>query len=141
MNTGEIKQKWFVNGKACHHGIDISTPVGTDVYAIAGGSVTTRDEGEKIGFGKYVIVDHGLSIYPQSGVYSVYGHLSNYGSTGSVSEGAVIGKSGNTGRSTAPHLHFSIFIADTSRPLFKNGTFNCDASVDPESFFWTRRLD
>jgi murein DD-endopeptidase MepM/ murein hydrolase activator NlpD len=58
------------------------------------------------GYGNAVVVDHG------NGLSSLYGHLSSvHVSVGEhVSQGQVIGNSGNSGLSTGPHLHFEIRV-------------------------------
>jgi murein DD-endopeptidase MepM/ murein hydrolase activator NlpD len=85
-----------------HPGIDVAVPVGTPVRASGGGVVDQAgDQGE---YGIFVLLDH-----PDS-VQTMYGHLSRLTvhSGDSVAAGQVIGLSGNTGRSSAPHLHFEI---------------------------------
>jgi murein DD-endopeptidase MepM/ murein hydrolase activator NlpD len=85
-----------------HPGIDLAVPVGSDVRAAGGGVV--RQLGEDPSYGLFVMVQH-----PQ-GYQTMYGHLSRVLVTRNdpVSAGQVIALSGNTGRSTAPHLHFEI---------------------------------
>ena len=85
-----------------HPGIDIAVPVGSLVRVSGGGTV--REAGEDPEYGFFVLVDH-----PQD-YQTMYGHLSRILVTAAatVSSGEVIGLSGNTGRSTAPHLHFEI---------------------------------
>lgn len=85
-----------------HPGLDIAVPVGTVVRA-AGGGVVTRT-GADSAYGRFVLLDH------PGGYASMYGHLSRVvvraGDT--VAAGQTLGLSGNSGRSTAPHLHFEI---------------------------------
>jgi len=85
-----------------HPGIDLAVPVGSDVRASGGGVV--REAGQDSAYGLYVLIQH-----PQ-GYQSMYGHLSRLlvGRNEAVRAGQVIALSGNTGRSTAPHLHFEI---------------------------------
>lgn len=85
-----------------HNGIDIGVAIGTDVKAADGGVVVYA--GTKGGYGKCVIIDHGANMK------SLYAHNSKlYVSVGSkVFKGQTIAASGNTGRSTGPHLHFEI---------------------------------
>ncbi len=85
-----------------HNGIDLAVPVGTRVHAMADGEVVFA--GKKSGYGNVVIIDHGKDMR------SVYGHLSeiNVEVGDSVRRGRSIAHSGNTGRSTGPHLHFEI---------------------------------
>lgn len=94
---------------APHNGVDLKVPVGTPVYAPADGVVTMA--GYMRGGGYSLIIKH-------AGSYStVYMHLSKFDvrKGQSVRMGQVIAKSGNTGRSTGPHLHYEIRIND--RPV------------------------
>jgi murein DD-endopeptidase MepM/ murein hydrolase activator NlpD len=85
-----------------HPGIDVAVPVGSLVRASGGASV--REAGKDPEYGLFVLLDHAQEYQ------SMYGHLSRIlvtaGST--VDSRQVIGLSGNSGRSTAPHLHFEI---------------------------------
>jgi len=87
-----------------HNGIDIAAPMGTNVYAVASGTVTVSSSGWNGGFGTYIRIDHG------NGITTHYAHLSNRfvqaGQT--VTQGQHIGAVGSTGVSTGPHLHFEI---------------------------------
>ncbi len=89
--TGKVKY---------HSGVDIAVNYGTNVYASGAGKVYATGYDEA-GYGYYVMVEHG------NGYVSLYGHLSKIlVSTGQqVSKGQVIALSGNSGRSTGPHLH------------------------------------
>jgi murein DD-endopeptidase MepM/ murein hydrolase activator NlpD len=85
-----------------HPGLDIAVPVGTQVRAAGGASVNQIGDDPEYGF--YVLLDH-----PEE-YQTMYGHLSRIIVTDgqTVQAGEVIGLSGNSGRSTAPHLHFEI---------------------------------
>lgn len=85
-----------------HPGVDIAVPIGSPVRAAGGGSVLQA--GEDPEYGLFVLVEH------PDNLQSKYGHLSRLTvTTGQlVQAGQVIGLSGNTGRSSAPHLHFEI---------------------------------
>ncbi|HUL70561.1 MAG TPA: M23 family metallopeptidase [Gemmatimonadales bacterium] len=85
-----------------HPGIDIAVPMGSLVRAAGGGSVLQT--GVDPEYGSFVLLQH-----PQ-GFQTMYGHLSRIAVTAhsSVAAGEVIGLSGNSGRSSAPHLHFEI---------------------------------
>lgn len=87
-----------------HAGTDVGVPIGTTVRASRGGKVITA--GWVGGYGNCVMIDHG------DGVVTVYGHLSEFSvSVGQyVDQGQQIALSGNTGRSTGPHLHFEIRV-------------------------------
>ncbi|ABO49336.1 peptidase M23B [Desulforamulus reducens MI-1] len=85
-----------------HPGLDIACPIGTPVFAVIGGEVITADWVS--GYGYCVMMKH-----PDETV-TVYGHLSDIKVTmgDNVKQGQVIALSGNTGRSTGPHLHFEV---------------------------------
>ena len=85
-----------------HPGIDIAVAVGTPVRASGGGTV--GQTGQDAEYGTFVLVEH------PSGYQTMYGHLSRALVTRGmrVDPGGVLGLSGNSGRSTAPHLHFEI---------------------------------
>ncbi len=85
-----------------HNGIDIGIPIGTDVKAADGGVVVFS--GTKGGYGKAIVIDHGANMQ------TLYAHNSKlHVKVGDkVFKGQIIATSGNTGRSTGPHLHFEI---------------------------------
>jgi murein DD-endopeptidase MepM/ murein hydrolase activator NlpD len=89
------------SGAEGHPGVDIAVPVHTPVLATASGTVTAADSDPV--YGHYVILDHGE-------LETMYGHnavlLVEAGER--VSRGQPIAYSGNSGRSTAPHLHYEI---------------------------------
>ena len=91
----------FGSGKLVfHHGIDIAVPVGTPVRATRKGRVVFA--GERRGYGFTVIVEH------SNGDRTMYGHnsLVRVSPGELVESGTVVAFSGNTGRSTGPHVHF-----------------------------------
>ncbi|MGH7529876.1 MAG: peptidoglycan DD-metalloendopeptidase family protein [Gemmatimonadales bacterium] len=85
-----------------HPGIDVAVPVGTPVRASGGGRVAAA--GYDPDYGLFVLLRH------PGGYETMYGHASRLlAAEGNVVQaGQVIGLSGNSGRSTAPHLHFEI---------------------------------
>ena len=89
-----------------HNGIDIYTGTGTPVKAIAAGKVVVS--GAADGYGRWVGIDHG--VVNGIRISSEYGHLSReLVSQGAiVKQGQIIAYSGNTGRSSAPHVHLTI---------------------------------
>ena len=89
-----------------HTGLDFSAPAGTPVMAANAGQVAMASH---LYFGgKTVILDHG------QGVFTSYGHMSKLlvKRGDSVAKGTVIGLIGSTGRSTGPHLHWSVRVGD-----------------------------
>lgn len=99
-----------------HKGLDIAVPFGSDVIATAAGTVIFA--GQKGGYGNCVIVSHG------NGLATLYGHLSQLvaKTNDKVKVGQVIAKSGNSGRSTGPHLHYEVHKNNTpvNPKLFMN---------------------
>lgn len=85
-----------------HPGIDIAVPVGSLVRASATGQVL--EAGLDPQYGNFVLLQH------DAGYQTMYGHLSRIlvATGAAVEAGEVIGLSGNTGRSSAPHLHFEV---------------------------------
>lgn len=85
-----------------HSGVDLRAGIGTPVYAPAEGVV--RSAGWMKGYGRIVIIDH------DNGYSTRFAHLDEYlveiGDR--VAKGEIIAKSGNSGRSTGPHLHYEI---------------------------------
>jgi len=92
----------FTKKRRFHEGDDFSGKIGVPIIATANGVVkTSRRNGS---FGEYIEIDHGY------GFVTVYGHLSKrlVKRGEKVERGQVIGNLGNTGRSTAPHLHYEV---------------------------------
>ena len=89
-----------------HPGIDVSTPIGTKVQAPADGVVVSC--GVKGAYGNAIVIDHGYSVVTR------YAHLSAFAVKPGqrVRRGDLIGYVGQTGRSTAPHLHYEVWVKD-----------------------------
>ncbi|MCF7830655.1 S-layer homology domain-containing protein [Candidatus Gracilibacteria bacterium] len=101
-----------------HTGIDIKVPVGTPVLAIANG-IVYKTANLRTGFGKHITVAHVDIPDPENEgkkttLFSSYAHLSDIlvKEGQEVKKGEMIGKSGNSGMTTAYHLHFQIDRAD-----------------------------
>ena len=93
----------FTGARSFHSGIDLAAPTGTSVKATLDGKIA--ETGFNRIFGNYIIITH------DRGYQSLYGHLSAvYVKRGQyVTQGTVVGAVGNTGYSTGPHLHLSIY--------------------------------
>jgi murein DD-endopeptidase MepM/ murein hydrolase activator NlpD len=106
---------WSVE-REFHAGIDIRAARGTPVYAPAPGTVIQA--GHVQDYGTRIIVNHGQD------VRTLYGHLSklNVHSGQRVERGALIGYTGNTGRSSGPHLHYEIVVRGRA--------------VNPRAYLW-----
>jgi len=103
-----------------HYGQDITTPTGSTIYSPANGVV--KDARYRGGFGKYIRIDHGY------GYETIYAHLSRLDvkKGDRITRGKILGRSGNTGRSTAPHLHYEVHYYGTPQ--------------DPMDFFFSGYL-
>jgi murein DD-endopeptidase MepM/ murein hydrolase activator NlpD len=88
-----------------HYGMDFTAPTGTEIYATADGTVDEINRSKR-GYGNKIIIDHGF------GYKTLYAHLSDFKVKRGekVNRGDVIGYVGNTGLSTAPHLHYEVFL-------------------------------
>ena len=86
-----------------HKGLDIKVYIGDTIRAAFSGKVrVVRNEGDHKGYGKFIVIRH------PNGLETIYGHLSAWlvKPDQEVRAGEPIGLGGNTGRSTASHLHF-----------------------------------
>ncbi|MGW3123402.1 M23 family metallopeptidase [Streptomyces sp. NPDC001107] len=108
--------------QSTHSGQDFAVPSGTDVVAAHGGTVVKaggNGAGDGPAYGNAIVIRHG------NGTYSQYAHLSRIDvRVGQVvATGQHIARSGNTGNSSGPHLHFEI-----------RTTANYGSAVDPVAF-------
>lgn len=92
----------FLGRLALHAGIDFRAPTGTRILATAPGTVITA--GKTGGYGNMVEIDHG------NGITTRYAHLSTIlvNAGDKITTGEAIARSGSTGRSTGPHLHYEV---------------------------------
>lgn len=110
MSKGSITSRFgvrtdpFRRRPAMHTGIDFRAPSGQPARATAAGKVISA--GYEGGYGNMVEIDHG------GGITTRFAHLSKIiakkGQT--IAKGDVVGNTGNTGRSTGPHLHYEIRV-------------------------------
>lgn len=105
-NFGQ-RRKYNNRLASTHSGVDISAPAGTPVQAANTGRVVLASE--LYYSGKTVIIDHGL------GVFTYCCHFSNIRIKRGdlVKKGDIIAEVGQTGRSTGPHLHWSVRLLDS----------------------------
>jgi len=106
----------WTSGLEFHSGMDIRAERGTAIYAPANGTVVLAGLHQE--YGNAIIVDHGQDIR------SLYGHLSrlNVQPGQRVERGGLIGWTGNTGRSSGPHLHYEILVRGQA--------------VNPRAYLW-----
>jgi len=86
-----------------HTGIDFAAPIGTPIYATADGKI--EEVSVKFsGYGKMIVIDHGF------GYKSRYAHMHDFAvrQGQNIKRGELIGYVGDTGLSTAPHLHYEV---------------------------------
>lgn len=89
-----------------HYGMDFTAPTGTEIYATANGTIERLNRSRR-GYGNFIVIDHGY------GYKTLYGHMNEFNNVWvgkKVNRGDVIGFVGNTGLSTAPHLHYEVHL-------------------------------
>jgi murein DD-endopeptidase MepM/ murein hydrolase activator NlpD len=106
------KNPQVYNGSG-HNGVDFSAKVGTPILSAAAGTVLGTGDTDRacsgVSYGKWVLVKH------SNGLTTLYAHLSviQVSAGQSVASGEKVGLSGNTGYSTGPHLHFTVYASDS----------------------------
>lgn len=99
-------------GRAYHPGVDFGAPRGTPIYAPLAGTVRATGNTDLVpgcySWGKWTLVDHA------NGLSTLYAHQDTISVTAGqrVGTGEIIGYTGNTGYSTGPHLHFTVYAKD-----------------------------
>jgi murein DD-endopeptidase MepM/ murein hydrolase activator NlpD len=118
-----------------HNGVDFGAKVGTPVMAMGDGILVAQGDTDLVcrgvSFGKWILIKY------NNGLASTYGHLSklNMNTGAKVKTGDIVAYSGNTGYSTGPHLHVSLYPADAvnaiSRPSASCPGVNLTMPVAP----------
>jgi murein DD-endopeptidase MepM/ murein hydrolase activator NlpD len=113
----------FLEQQEVHCGLDFVAPLGTNVYATGDGTVTLIQL-SRIGYGNEIVIDHGFAFG------SRYAHLSQILVTQGqkVRRGQLIGKVGDSGRATGPHLHYEVLYE--TKPVNPSFYFDNSLSVD-----------
>lgn len=137
-------KKLYVSGS--HNGVDFGVPIGTTVKSLASGIVAGTGDTDldcrRVSFGRWVLIKF------NNGLAATYGHLSVIGVKvgDKVDAGQIIGYSGNTGYSTGPHVHISVYVA-TAVNVMTRPSASCpgrnltmpvsavDAYLDPMLYF------
>jgi len=120
------------NGKG-HNGIDLRASIGTTIYAAENGIVKDIGDTDTVcpggSYGKWIVIEH------PNNLSTLYAHLSRIrvsaGQT--IQRGDIIGLSGNTGYTTGPHLHFTVYASNTFRQAKTNhcGLIPAGGYLDP----------
>lgn len=106
------KNPQVYNGSG-HNGLDFSAKTGTPILSAAAGTVLGTGDTDRacsgVSYGKWVLVKHA------NGLTTLYAHLSviQVSAGQSLAVGEKVGLSGNTGYSTGPHLHFTVYASDS----------------------------
>ena len=115
-----------VYGRAARHtGVDFALDSGNPIYS-TGDGVVESVKFEFFGYGNHVVIDHGF------GYKTRYAHLRNIGVVEGmkVKRGECIGESGNSGKSTGPHLHYEVIYKGS--PVNPSNYY--DLSITPEEY-------
>ena len=110
---------------ARHNGVDFALDPGNPIYS-TGDGVVESVKFEFFGYGNQVVIDHGF------GYKTRYAHLKNIGVVEGmkVKRGECIGESGNSGRSSGPHLHYEVLYRDA----YVNPANYYDLTITPEEY-------
>lgn len=115
-----------VTGRSARHqGVDFATDSGNPIY-VTGDGVVESVKFEFFGYGNQVVIDHGF------GYKTRYAHMRNIGVVEGmkVKRGECIGESGNSGKSTGPHLHYEVIYKGS--PVNPSNYY--DLSITPEEY-------
>ena len=115
-----------VTGRSARHqGVDFATDSGNPIY-VTGDGVVESVKFEFFGYGNQVVIDHGF------GYKTRYAHMRNIGVVEGmkVKRGECIGESGNSGKSTGPHLHYEVIYRGS--PVNPSNYY--DLSITPEEY-------
>ncbi len=108
-----------------HTGVDFAMKPGNPIYA-TGDGIVTNVKFELFGYGNQVVIDHGF------GYKTRYAHMKTIGVVEGmkVKRGECIGLSGNSGRSSGPHLHYEVIYKDR----YVNPANYYDLTITPEEY-------
>jgi len=143
LTSGHGPRKAPVKGASSYHkGVDLASPIGTDVHSLASGRV--MDVGYNSAHGIYVHIDHG------NGYVTKYSHLNerpNLQIGQNITSGQQIAKVGKTGITTGPHLHLALEkngrsinpyeIKDLEHLVNPSGSQSARTQVEPKQLFTT----
>ena len=117
----------FTGASKRHTGMDFACKPGNPIYATGDGVVVKVATDRKTGYGFHVEIDHGF------GYRTRYAHMSRIDvSVGQqLRRGDCIGTTGNTGRSSGPHLHYEVMY----RKDYQNPALYLDMDISPQDYF------
>ncbi len=119
-----VKNPQVYSGKG-HNGIDLGTPTGTPVLSAADGVIVDTGDTDiacpRASYGRWILIKH------NNGLSTLYGHLSVISTRAgqTVKRGQIIGYSGNTGYSTGPHVHFTVYASQAVQFAKRGGSKYC----------------
>lgn len=122
---GKTSDSGRLYASGTHNGVDFRASTGTPVMAMADGKVVGVGDTDLTcygaSFGKFIFIEY------DNGLSSTYGHLSliKVKEGNKVKRGEIVGYSGNTGHSTGPHLHVSLY-APNSAKMASKASVACD---------------
>jgi hypothetical protein len=142
LDKSHITSDFGLRRASWHYGVDFRVKVGTPVYSVFDGVVRIAGY-DRRGFGRFVVIRH------KNGFETLYGHLSSFSVqlAQELKAGDIIGKGGNTGRSTAPHLHFEMRYSGNAidpNDIFDfsiNSLRNIEYIVDMHSFAYLKEAN
>jgi murein DD-endopeptidase MepM/ murein hydrolase activator NlpD len=117
-----------------HNGMDLGASVGTKIYAPLSGTVRATGNTDLVpgcySWGKWALVDH------PNGLSSLFAHMSQVSVVAGqkLNTSDIIGYVGNTGYSTGPHLHFTVYVTEgVSVKQFNQfkAVTSCGAALSP----------
>lgn len=112
--------------RAGHTGIDIATPVGSNVHAVADGIVRFIKTKPNMRYGNYIVIEH------ENGMFSLYAHLKKILVTidEKVQQGSIIAHSGISGLASYPHVHFEVLNKVPKRDGAWGYNYICERRTD-----------
>lgn len=125
VKTGPVTAKMYYSNGKYHGALDYGIPIGTTVYAAADGVVLSRSYAAG-SYGYHIVIQHTNGLR----TYYAHGNGTFYVSAGqTVSKGQAIMQSGNSGKSSGPHLHFEVRVSPYS--WYSSGN---DSRRDPRNY-------
>ncbi len=131
QNFGRTSDSGRLYASGTHNGVDFRAPEGTPVKAALSGTITATGDTDLqkgcVSYGKWVLINH------NNGLSTLYAHLSLIKAVKGqvVQTSELIGYSGNTGYSTGPHLHFTVYATQGLQVQLFSNSINCKNVIVP----------